>query len=103
VSPVNLVDHDHVDQMGLDIGQQPFKGGPFRRSSGIAGVIIESGKGNPALVPLTLYICVTGLALGMQGVEILFEPLLGGFSGVDRAAKNLCGGCSWLTHVDFSG
>ena len=73
--------------MGLDVGQQPPKRWPFRRSSGIAAVIIESGKGNPALVPLTLYIRVTGLALGMQGVEILFQSLLGGFPGVinDRA------------------
>jgi len=52
--------------MGLDVGQQPLKRWPFRRSSGKAAVIIEGGKGNPALVPLTLYICVTGLALGME-------------------------------------
>ncbi len=84
--------------MGLDVGQQPLKRWPFRRSSGIAAVIIEGGKGNPALVPLTLYICVTGLALGMQGVEILFQSLLGGFPGVDRAAKNLGPGWDRVTH-----
>jgi hypothetical protein len=85
----------------LDVGQQPLKRWPFRRSSGKAAVIIEGGKGNPALVPLTLYICVTGLALGMQGVEILFQSLLGGFPGVNRAAKSFCGGWSGLTHVDL--
>src|SRR5467141_2634896 len=93
--------------MGLDVGQQPLKRWPFRRSSGIAAVIIEGGKGNPALVPLTLYICVTGLALGMQGVEILFQSLFRRFSGVNRAAKSFCGGWRGLTHVDcphwFSG
>jgi hypothetical protein len=77
VSRSTFVDHDHVDQVGLDVGQQPLKRWPFGRSSGKAAVIIEGGKGNPALVPLTLYICVTGLALGMQGVEILFQSLFG--------------------------
>jgi len=77
--------------MGLDVGQQPLKRWPFRRASGIAAVIIEGGKGNPALVPLTLYICVAGLALGMQGVEILFQSLFRGFSGVNRAAKSFVG------------
>ena len=73
--------------MGLDVGQQPLKRWPFRRSSGIAAVIIEGGKGNPALVPLTLYICVTGLALGMQGIEILFQSLLGGFWCKSRSER----------------
>src|SRR5882724_1905849 len=62
--------------MRLDVGQQPLKRWPFRRPSGIAAVIIEGGKGNPALVPLTLYICVTRLALGMQGVEIQMTTAL---------------------------
>ena len=74
--------------MGLDIGQQPFESRPFRRSPGITAIVIEGGKGSPALVPLTLYICVTGLALRMQGIEILLQSLLGGFPGVDGAAKN---------------
>src|SRR5215831_16958590 len=32
---------------------------------------------------------LTGLALRLQRIEFLIEPLLGGFAGVDRAA-NLC-------------
>jgi hypothetical protein len=46
--------------MGLDIGQQPLESRPFRRSPGIAAIVIEGGKGSPALMPLTLYIGVTG-------------------------------------------
>src|SRR6266446_5948665 len=84
--------------MGLDIGQQPFESRPFRRSPGIAAIVIKRGKGSPALVPLTLYICITGLALGMQGVEILFQSLLGGFPGVDGAAKNFGPGWDRVTH-----
>src|SRR5258707_5615422 len=84
--------------MGLNIGQQSFESRPFRRSPGIAAVVIKRGKGSPALVPLTLYICVTGLPLRMQGIEILFQSLFGGFPGVDGAAKNL--GPDWdrVTH-----
>src|SRR6266478_10032581 len=50
------------------------------------------------LMPLTLYIGVTGLALRMQGIEILFQSLLGGFPGVDGAAKNLGPGWDRVTH-----
>jgi hypothetical protein len=63
--------------MGLDIGQQPFESRPFGRSAGISAVVIKSGKGSPALVPLTLYIGVTGLALRMEGIEILLQSLFG--------------------------
>src|SRR5258708_1004536 len=84
--------------MGLDIGQQPFESRPFRRSAGISAVVIEGGEGCPALVPLTLYICVTGLALCMQGIEILFQSLFGGFPGVDGAAKDLGPGWGRVTH-----
>src|SRR5882724_2925050 len=84
--------------MRLNIGQQPFESRPVRRSPGISAVVIKSGKGGPALVPLTLYICVTGLALRMQRIEILFQSLLGRFPGVNRATKGL--GPEWdrVTH-----
>src|SRR5260370_15789858 len=84
--------------MGLDIGQQSFESRPFRRSPGIAAIVIEGGKGSPALVPLTLYICVAGLPLRMQGIEILFQSLLGRFPGVDGAPKNLGPGWDRVTH-----
>src|SRR5216684_1600862 len=88
--------------MGLDIGQQPSESRPFRRSSGISAVVIQRGKGGPALVPLTLYIGVTGLALRVQGIEILLQALLGRFPGVDGAAKNLGPGWDRITHFGRS-
>jgi hypothetical protein len=60
----------------LDIGQQPLQSRPFRRSPGISAVVVEGGKGSPALVPLALYIGVAGLALRMQRVEILLQSFL---------------------------
>src|ERR1700682_6717786 len=84
--------------MGLDIGQHPFESRPFRRPPAISAVVIEGGKGSPALVPLTLYICITGLALRMQGIEILFQSLFGRFPGVHGTAKNLGPGWDRVTH-----
>ena len=75
--PVHFVDDDHVDQVRLDIGQQPLEGWSVRRSAGISPVVVEDGKGRPALVPLAFYIGLTGLALRMKRIEILFQPLFG--------------------------
>src|ERR1700720_1131429 len=72
---------------------------PFGRPSGIAAVVVERGQGSPPLVPLTLYIGVTGLALRMQGIEVLFQARLGRFPGVDGAAKNLSLGWGRVTHL----
>src|SRR6516225_2606748 len=41
---------------------------------------------NPAFVPLARDEGLAGLALRLQRIELLFEPLLGGFAGVDRTA-----------------
>src|ERR1700676_4103798 len=45
------------------------------------------GKGSPSLRGLTLYIGFAGLALGIERVELQFQPMLGGFAGIDGAAN----------------
>ena len=40
---------------------------------------------------LALDIGFGGLALGVERVELLLEPMLGGFAGVDRAAQGRAG------------
>ena len=47
----------------------------------------RSGKQMPALVLLAGDVGLAGLALGVEGVELLFQPLLAALAGVDRAAK----------------
>ena len=42
---------------------------------------------HPAFGALAGDIGLAGLALGMQAVELLLEPFLGGFPGVDGAAE----------------
>jgi len=39
---------------------------------------------------LALYICLAGLALGMERVELKIKIMFGRLSSVDRAAKEFC-------------
>ena len=48
----------------------------------------SAGQCGPAFVLLTLYVSLAGFALRMQGIEVLLQPLFGGFAGVNRAAQH---------------
>ena len=85
--PVDLVDHDDVDQPLLDVGEQLLQRRPFQRAAGEAAVVVGVSDQRPALRALAGDVGLTGLALGVQRVELLLEALLGGLPGVDRAAK----------------
>ncbi len=84
---VDLVDHHHVDQTVLDVLQQPLQSGAFQRAAGDAAVVILIANQHPALGALAGDVRLAGLSLGVQAVEFLFQPFLGGFSGVDRTAQ----------------
>ena len=84
---VDLVDHDHVDQPVLDIRQQPLQAGALQRAAGDAAVVILVADQHPALGPLAGDVGLAGLALGVERVELLLQPFLGGFPGVDGAAQ----------------
>src|SRR5258708_15696320 len=45
------------------------------------------GKGSPSLRGLTLYIGITGIALGVERVELQFQPMLVRLAGIDGAAN----------------
>ena len=96
VKPVDLVDDDRVDPPGVDIGEQALEGRAFQRAARDAAVIVHLRQGHPAGALLAENIGVTGLALGIQRVELLLEPLLGGLAGVDGAAD------SWSTGLSRS-
>ena len=49
------------------------------------------GQAGPALVLLADDIGLAGLALGVEGVEVLFQPLVRGLPGIDRAAQLAAG------------
>ena len=85
--PVDLVDHDDVDQPLLDVGEQLLQRRPLQRAAGEAAVIVGVADQRPAFRALAGDERLAGLALGVQRVELLVEALLGGLPGVDRAAQ----------------
>jgi hypothetical protein len=51
--PINLVDHNDVHLRSADVSQKALEGGPFKRSAGIAAIVIVGRQGHPAFVLLT--------------------------------------------------
>ena len=84
--PVDLVDDDGVDPTRGDVGEQPLQSRPVHRCAGEPAIVISRAQAHPALVPLAVDEGLAGLALRLQRIEFLLEPLLGGFAGVDRTA-----------------
>ena len=95
--PVDLVDQDDVDLAGPDIRQELLQGGPLERGTGECAIVVAAGDQPPALVRLTLYICLTGLPLGIERVEGKVEVMLGRLAGIDRAARELADGAVHAT------
>ena len=85
--PVDLVDHDDIDLAGADIGKKPLQGRALHCSPGIPAIVIVRGKDIPAFMALAQDEGLASLALGMQGIELLLEPFVGGFAGIDGAAQ----------------
>ena len=74
---VDLVDHDDVDQPGLDVAQQPLQRRPLQRAARDPAVVVVVGQRDPALALLAGDVGEPGLALGVQAVELLLQALLG--------------------------
>src|ERR1700746_2782069 len=63
---------------------------PYERTGcpGEATIGIRGADELPALMRLSLYVSLSRLALGIKTIEVLFEPMLGGFAGIDGAAQH---------------
>ena len=98
--PVDLIDDHGIDPPRRDVGEQLLQSRPSHRGAGEPTVIISRAQAHPAFVPLAVDEGLTGLALRLQRIEFLFEPLLGRFAGVDRAADGSVPPRSgfWLFH-----
>src|SRR5690348_6356199 len=98
--PVDLVDDDGIDPPRRDVREQLVQSGPVHRRAGEPAVIIRRAQAHPALVPLAVDEGLARFALRLQRIELLFEPLLGRFAGVNRTTDASvlphCG--SWLFH-----
>src|SRR6266446_6867882 len=84
--PVDLVDDDDVDPASLDVGKQLLQCRPLHVATREPAVVVAGSGQYPALVTLAADIGLASFALRLERVELLFEPFLGGFAGVDRAA-----------------
>src|ERR1019366_7488293 len=84
--PIDFIDDHDVDQSLFDVGQQLFERRTLHRRAGKAAVIICGLAQPPAFPLLTADVCLTGLALRVQRIELLLEALFGRLAGVDRAA-----------------
>jgi hypothetical protein len=71
-----------------DVGEQALQSRPIHCRVGESAVAITCTQANPALMPLVGDEGFTGLALRLKRIELLLEPLLRGFAGVDRAANS---------------
>src|SRR6202011_5876281 len=79
------VDNHDVDPTSLDLCEQLLQSAPFHRGAGEPAIVIPVRQAHPALVPLALDEGLTGFALRLKRIELLFEPLLGRLAGVDGA------------------
>src|SRR6516164_9968684 len=74
--------------------EQPLQGRPIHCRAGEAAVVITRGQAHPAFVHLAADERFAGFALRLQRIELLIEPLLGGFAGVDRTANPCAPPCA---------
>src|SRR5579862_182463 len=96
--PVNLVDDHDVDLALADLGKQELQGGPLQIAPRAPAIVIGLRQAGPALMTLAHDERLAGFALRMQRVELLLQPLFGGFAGIDGAAQRAPGPARRLTH-----
>ena len=84
---IDLVDDDDVDLAGADIVQQPLQGRAVGIAAGEAAIVIFGPDQRPAGMGLASDIGLRGIILGIEGVEVLLQPLVGRDPGIDRAAN----------------
>ena len=94
--PVDLIDDHHIDPPLHDVGKQFLQRRALHGTAGKATVVIMVAAQSPPFVRLAFDVGFRGLALGVERVKILLEPLVTRDTGVDRATQ------SGLGHGDAS-
>src|SRR5262249_36911443 len=80
----------NIERACPDSGQEPLQRRTVERGAGKCPVVIPPWDRPPAFVPLALYVCLTGLALGVERGEGKVEVMLARLAGVDGAARERC-------------
>src|SRR5262249_30090139 len=99
---VHLVDQHAIHLPLGDVGQKVSEGRPVHVGAGKPAVVVVAPQALPAFLLLALDVGLGGGTLGVQGVEVLLQPLLAGLAGVDgtadralvRQALSFVHGCS---------
>ena len=86
--PVHLVDHDDLDPLQRNVNHQPLQARPLDGAAREPAVVVASA-GLPALTLLADDEGLARFALGIQRVEALLEPFLGGLACVDGAGQGV--------------
>src|SRR5262245_24890373 len=77
---------------GAHLGQELLQRRAVERGTGECTILVAAGDQPPAVVRLALYICLTGLALGIERVEGKLKIVLGRFARIDGTARELADG-----------
>ena len=81
---VDFVNHNAVDQTGLDVRDQPFEGRPVHVGASEPTVVVERGEADPTFARQALDERFPRISLGIEAVVVLLETFLGAFPRVDR-------------------
>src|SRR5579875_464698 len=82
---VDLVDGHDIDFAGANVGEQTPQGRPLHAAAGESAIVIPFAQRGPAFMALARDEGLAGLALSVEGVEVLLEALLRGLAGIDGA------------------
>ena len=74
---VHFINDNHVDLAGPHILQEALQCGPVGVAAGEAAVIVFGSQQRPPRVRLASDISLRRIKLGVEGVEVLLEPLVG--------------------------
>src|SRR6516162_2408879 len=66
-----------VDPPRGDVGEEPLQSRALHRRAGEPSIVKSRGQAHPAFLPLAVDERLAGLALRLQRIEFLLEPLLG--------------------------
>ena len=97
--PVDLVNQHNVNLARPDIGQELLQRRAVERGTGECTIVVAAGDQPPPFVRLALYICLTGLALGIERVEGQLEIVLDRLTRIDGTARELADGSVHATDI----
>src|SRR5262249_39185520 len=83
---IHPMGHHAIDLPCLDIGQQTLECRAVEVAAAVAAVVVVDRERRPTGMGLAVDIRFRGLALGIQGVEVLVESFFGALARVDGTA-----------------